>query len=134
MICPPCRAAACCADGDATFAQMHDCLTAEIDRQRERAEKAERELTDTRKALEIRRQDCDDLAEQSHGRLRRAEKAEADARRWHGRFSTALAEYTALTERHSAALDQPETPRRLTEQQGGIPNDAYGPGDHPKGM
>lgn len=28
----------------------------------------------------------------------------------------------------------PQVPRRLTEQQGGIPNDAYTADDHPKGM
>ena len=30
--------------------------------------------------------------------------------------------------------DSEETPRRLTEQQGGIPNDAYTADDYPKGM
>ena len=106
---------------------------------------AEQKLQDTEAVLAEQRQ-CAAKAERRHGEQKRradeqwqrAEKAEAAVRRMRQLINLAPGRTADLGPLHLAATldaDQPkETPRRLTEQQGGIPNDAYTADDHPKGM
>jgi transcriptional regulator with XRE-family HTH domain len=61
--------------------------------------------------------DWEAIARQRERELRREgearHRAEVEARRWRQRFSIALAEYTRVTERHSAVLD-PDQPAKDT--------------------
>lgn len=50
------------------------------------------------------------------------------------KLRTELIQVAAVAQAWVEAIDRRESPRRLTEQEGGIPNDAYTADDYPKGM
>lgn len=121
-----------CGRGDcAPTAEQYHQLT-------QRAEQAERERDEYRERFTNQITAGSELVE-------KLQQAEAAVRRVRGVHNGGSAENTVLcvaccevlpcpTLRALDAEQPEETPRRLTEQQGGIPNDAYTADDYPKGM